>query len=94
MHPLVALLIPVLMPAAASAGVEPLHFLIYMVACLAVGLATPPVGTCLFATAYVSGVPTPKLVKAALPFYAVNAVVLVLVAAFPQIVMWPVEWLT
>ncbi len=88
------MLIPVLMPAAASAGVEPLHFLIYMVACLAVGLATPPVGTCLFATAYVSGVPTPKLVKAALPFYAVNAVVLVLVAAFPQIVMWPVEWLT
>lgn len=88
------MLIPVLMPAAASAGVEPLHFLIYMVACLAVGLATPPVGTCLFATAYVSGVPTPKLVKAALPFYAVNALVLVLVAAFPQIVMWPVEWLT
>ncbi|WP_174802893.1 TRAP transporter large permease [Martelella limonii] len=88
------MLIPVLMPAAAAAGVEPLHFLIYMVACLAVGLATPPVGTCLFATAYVSGVPTPKLVKAALPFYAVNAVVLVLVAAFPQIVMWPVEWLT
>lgn len=88
------MLIPVLMPAAVAAGVDPLHFLVYMVACLAVGLATPPVGTCLFATAYVSGVPTPKLVAASLPFYAVNAVVLVLVAAFPQIVLWPVEWLT
>jgi tripartite ATP-independent transporter DctM subunit len=88
------MLIPVLMPAAVAAGVDPLHFLVYMVACLAVGLATPPVGTCLFATAYVSAVPTPKLVAASLPFYAVNAVVLVLVAAFPQIVLWPVEWLT
>ena len=88
------MLIPVLMPAAVAAGIAPLHFLIFMVASLAVGLATPPVGTCLFATAYVSGVPTSQLVRASLPFYAVNAVVLVLIAAFPQIIMWPVEWLT
>ncbi len=88
------MLIPVLMPAAISAGVHPMHFLIYMVTCLAVGLATPPVGTCLFATAYVSKVPTPQLIKAALPFYIVNLVVIVLVAAFPQIVMYPISWLT
>lgn len=88
------MLIPVLMPAAISAGVHPMHFLIYMVTCLAVGLATPPVGTCLFATAYVSKVPTPKLIKAAIPFYIVNLVVIVLVAAFPQIVMYPISWLT
>jgi tripartite ATP-independent transporter DctM subunit len=88
------MLIPVLMPAAVAAGVEPMHFLIYMVACLAVGLATPPVGTCLFATAYISKVPTPRLVAAAMPFYVVNLVVLVMVAAFPEIVMLPVRWLT
>jgi tripartite ATP-independent transporter DctM subunit len=88
------MLIPVLMPAAISAGVHPMHFLIYMVTCLAVGLATPPVGTCLFATAYVSKVPTQTLIKAAVPFYIVNLVVIVLVAAFPQIVMYPISWLT
>jgi tripartite ATP-independent transporter DctM subunit len=88
------MLIPVLMPAAISAGVHPMHFLIYMVTCLAVGLATPPVGTCLFATAYVSKVPTQTLIKAAVPFYIVNMVVIVLVAAFPQIVMYPISWLT
>lgn len=88
------MLIPVLMPAAISAGVHPMHFLIYMVTCLAVGLATPPVGTCLFATAYVSKVPTQTLIKSALPFYVVNLVVIVLVAAFPQIVMYPISWLT
>ncbi len=88
------MLIPVLMPAAISAGVDPMHFLIFMVACLAVGLASPPVGTCLFATAYVSKVPTEKLAVATMPFYAINILVLVFVAGFPQIVLWPMELLT
>ncbi|MGR3590483.1 MAG: TRAP transporter large permease [Limimaricola soesokkakensis] len=88
------MLIPVLMPAAMTAGVHPMHFLIFMVASLAVGLASPPVGTCLFATAYVSKVPAEKIVIAALPFYAINIIVLLLVAALPQIVLWPMAWLT
>ena len=88
------MLIPVLMPAAVQAGVHPMHFLIFMSASLAIGLATPPVGTCLFATAYVSKLPIPALIRAALPFYAINIVVLILVAAFPQIVLWPMELLT
>lgn len=88
------MLIPVLMPAAVQAGVDPMHFLIFMAASLAVGLASPPVGTCLFATAYVSKLPMQVLVRAALPFYAINIFVLILVAAFPQIVLWPVALLT
>lgn len=88
------MLIPVLMPAAAAAGVSELHFLIFMTASLAVGLATPPVGTCLFATAQVSKVPVERLVMASLPFYAINIAILVLIAAFPQIVLAPANWLT
>jgi tripartite ATP-independent transporter DctM subunit len=88
------MLIPVLMPAAVLAGADPMHFLIFMSACLAVGLATPPVGTCLFATALVSRVPIPRLVKAAVPFYIINISVLVLLAAVPDIVLLPVRLLT
>lgn len=88
------MLIPVLMPAATSAGVDPLHFLIFMVASLAVGLASPPVGTCLFATAQVSRVPVERLVIAALPFYVINIMVLVVIAALPQVILWPAAWLT
>ncbi len=88
------MLIPVLLPAAVQAGVNPLHFVIFMAVGLAIGLATPPVGTCLFATAYISKVPIERLARAAVPFYAVNIVVMVLVAFFPQIVLWPAEWLT
>ena len=88
------MLIPVLMPAAVQAGVDPMHFLIFMTAALAVGLASPPVGTCLFATAYISRLPLQDLIRAALPFYAINILVLVAVAAFPQIVLWPIWLLT
>ncbi|SFQ07062.1 TRAP transporter large permease [Tranquillimonas alkanivorans] len=88
------MLIPVLLPAATAAGVEPLHFLIFMTASLAVGLASPPVGTCLFATAQVSKVPVERLVLAALPFYALNIAVLVLIAAVPEVVLAPARWLT
>lgn len=88
------MLIPVLLPAAVQLGVDPLHFVIFMAAGLAVGLATPPVGTCLFATSYISKVPVERLTLAAVPFYIVNIVVLVLVAFFPQIVLWPADWLT
>jgi TRAP-type C4-dicarboxylate transport system permease large subunit len=35
-----------------------------------------------------------QIVRAALPFYAINVAVLVLVAAFPQIVLWPIWLLT
>ena len=83
------MLIPVLLPAATQAGVHPLHFLVFMCVALAIGLASPPVGTCLFATAQVSKVPIERLTVATMPFYIINILTLVLVAAFPQIVLFP-----
>jgi len=83
------MLIPVLLPAATQAGIDPLHFLVFMCVALAIGLASPPVGTCLFATAQVSKVPIERLTIATMPFYAVNIITLVIVAAYPEIVMVP-----
>jgi tripartite ATP-independent transporter DctM subunit len=83
------ILIPVLMPVAVTVGADPLHFVVFLVTGLSMGLATPPVGTCLFATAQISGVRIERLAMAGLPFYAVNVVVLILVALVPEIVLWP-----
>ncbi|MBU4529512.1 MAG: TRAP transporter large permease [Hoeflea sp.] len=88
------MLIPVMMPAAVLAGVDPLHFVVFMTACLAVGLASPPVGTCLFAAAQVARIPVERLTLATVPFYILNILVLVAVAAFPEIVLWPARILT
>ncbi|MFF1255043.1 TRAP transporter large permease [Pseudarthrobacter sp. NPDC058329] len=85
---------PVLMPAAVSAGVDPIHFVVFLVAALAVGLVTPPVGVCLFAASYVSGLPMEKIVKAAVPLYVVMVVAIVMLAIFPQLILWPADLLT
>lgn len=87
------ILIPVLLPVAVSVGINPLHFVVYLVTGLSLGLATPPVGTCLFATAQISGLSIERLVRAALPFYACSIVVYLLTGIFPEIVLLPIRLL-
>ncbi len=85
------LLVPVLTPAAVAVGLDPIHFLVFMVMALSVGLTTPPVGVCLFAASYVSGLSIERIARAAVPFYVVLLVFLVLIALVPAIVLWPVS---
>jgi TRAP-type C4-dicarboxylate transport system permease large subunit len=87
------ILIPVLLPVAISVGINPLHFVVYLVTGLSLGLATPPVGTCLFATAQISGIPIERLVRAAMPFYGCSVVIYLLTAIFPEIVLLPIRLL-
>lgn len=90
----ILLTVPVLMPAAMSAGVDPIHFVVFLVAALSIGLVTPPVGVALFATSYVSKLPMEVIVKAAVPHYAVMAVAIVVLAVFPALITWPAQLLT
>ena len=85
---------PVLMPAAVAAGIDPVHFVVYLVAALTLGLVTPPVGVSLFATSYVSGLPMEKIVKAAAPHYAVMVAAVLILAVFPQLILLPAQVLT
>lgn len=88
------ILVPVLLPAVKAVGIDPLHFVVYLVAALSMGLATPPVGSCLFATAQISKVSIERLSIAATPMYVVNIVVLIMIAIWPWIVLAPARWLT
>ncbi|WP_219417542.1 TRAP transporter large permease subunit [Pseudonocardia nigra] len=90
----ILILVPVLMPTAIGVGIDPIHFVVFLVACLSLGLVTPPVGMCLFATSYVSGLSIERIAKAAKPHYVVMLVALVLLAVVPQFTLWPVELLT
>ncbi|WP_340108297.1 TRAP transporter large permease [Pikeienuella sp. HZG-20] len=85
------ILIPVLFPVAVSVGIDPLHFIVFLVTGLSLGLATPPVGVCLFATAQISGLPIEKLVRVSLPFYACSMVIYLSIAIFPEIVLLPIR---
>ena len=75
---------PLLLPLAVSAGYDPLHFGVIMVANLALGLITPPVGACLYVGSVISGLPVERLIKEVYPFYIVLLLGLVGIILIPQ----------
>ncbi|MFT4640469.1 MAG: tripartite ATP-independent transporter DctM subunit [Verrucomicrobiales bacterium] len=91
--PAILLLTPVFLPAMLAAGVSPLVFGVVLVTGLAVGACTPPVGNCLNVCSIISGLRIGQIFKAALPFLGANVLTLLLIAVFPQLVLWLPSWL-
>ncbi len=86
--PAILLLTPIFLPVATQAGISPTLFGVVFVAALAVGACTPPVGNCLNVCSLISGQRIGVIFYGALPFLAANLVVLVLIALFPELVLW------
>ncbi|MBS3933311.1 MAG: TRAP transporter large permease [Truepera sp.] len=87
------ILIPVLMPTVIGVGIDPIHFVVFFVFALSIGLTTPPVGVCLFAASLVAQLRIETVAKATLPFYATAILMLIIIAMFPAIVLWPAQLL-
>ncbi len=88
MAPLILITTPILLPVASSIGMDPIHFGVVLILCLAIGLVTPPVGTVLFVGSAIGKVSIEKVSKAMLPFYAAMILLLVIVAFFPNLVLF------
>jgi TRAP-type C4-dicarboxylate transport system permease large subunit len=84
----ITILVPVLLPIAVSAGIDPVHLGIVLILNLMLGLLTPPVGMVLFVLSEVSGVSFERCVKATLPFLVPLIIVLLLITFIPQIALW------
>lgn len=91
--PAILILGPVLAPVFIGLGVDPVHFALVMCVNLTVGLATPPMGLVLFVASSVSGERVENIVKAILPFLAVEVVVIFLITYFPALVLTLPRWL-
>lgn len=81
----IIILAPTLLNVATQVGIEPLHFGMIMVLNMAVGLLTPPLGVCLFVICGVTKLDLAYVIKAVLPFIAVELAVLLLVTYVPGI---------
>jgi tripartite ATP-independent transporter DctM subunit len=86
--PGILLLTPVFLPAAVQLGISPIQFGVTLVAALAVGACTPPVGNCLNVCAAVTGFRIGMIFRGALPWLIGNVIVLVLITLFPQLILW------
>jgi C4-dicarboxylate transporter DctM subunit len=80
--------VPVLLPVATAAGVDPIHFGMVCVIASAIGHITPPVGLCLFVGMAISGLSMEKLVKPLAPFLAAIVAALVCVAYLPEVTLF------
>ncbi len=82
------LLVPILLPAAQSWGIDPLLFTVMAMINLNIGLVTPPVALCLYMAADIAKRRAETVFVAALPFLAVMILVLLLVTYVPSFTMF------
>ena len=82
------ILVPILVPAVMSLGIDPVHFGLVMVLNLMIGLITPPVGVVLYIVSDIAKIPFEQTVRATAPFLIPLVVVLLLVTFVPSLVMF------
>ncbi|WP_067730369.1 TRAP transporter large permease [Oceanobacillus damuensis] len=88
MAPLILIATPILLPVAINVGMDPVHFGVLLILCLAIGLITPPVGTVLFVGSAIGKISIEKATKGLLPFYAVMILMVLVVAFVPGLILW------
>ncbi|WGG46513.1 TRAP transporter large permease subunit [Rossellomorea sp. DA94] len=81
-------LTPILLPIVVAVGVDPVHFGVILVANLAIGFITPPLGVNLFVASSVGGVRFEKIAWAIIPFLVSMFICLLVITFFPPLSLW------
>ncbi len=82
------ILIPILTPAAAQFGIDPVHFGLIFVLNLMIGTITPPVGVVLFVTSKIAGITFEAMSRAIVPWLIPLLAVLAAVTLWPPLTTW------
>jgi tripartite ATP-independent transporter DctM subunit len=86
--PAILLLGPILVPLAASIGLDPVQLGLIMVLNLGIGLYTPPIGTTLFISASIARSSLHDTTRELWPFFAVAMLVLLAVSYIPALTIY------
>lgn len=84
----IVILTPILLPVVMAVGVDPVHFGVVLVANLAIGFVTPPLGVNLFVTSSVGKIKFEKITIAVIPFIITMIICLALITLIPQMSTW------
>lgn len=79
--------VPMLLPAAAALGVDPVHFGVVVVVNMMIGLVTPPFGMLLFVTHALTGIPIRDMLREGWPFGLALLVLLLAITLWPELVL-------
>jgi len=81
----IMILTPVLLPIMYNLGVDPVHFGVVMVATLAIGFQTPPLGENLFVASGIGGASIEDISVKAIPFAIMSVIAIFIIAYVPDI---------
>ncbi|MEH6648678.1 MAG: TRAP transporter large permease [Motiliproteus sp.] len=84
----ILVIVPLLVPACRELGVDLIHFGVIAVVNLMIGLITPPYGVLLFVINGTTKIPLASIIKEVVPFIGVLLVALVVMTAFPDLVLF------
>ena len=84
----ITILTPVLLPMVVNIGVDPVHFGIFMILNLMIGLLTPPVGMVLYVLSRVAKMPFEECARATAVFIIPLVIVLIMVTFIPALSLW------
>lgn len=84
----VVLTTSIIMPMVLEVGIDPIWFGIYLVLVVEMSQITPPVGFNLFVIQGLTGIDILRIAKAAMPFFFLLLLAVVLITLFPQIVTY------
>ena len=90
---LLILLTPILVPMMKMLGVDLVHFGVVMVLNLMIGVATPPVGMCLFVVSEANNIKLERLMREVIPWVMPLIIVLFLITYWPGLVLTVPNWL-
>ena len=85
---ILVILTPILMPVIYSLGVDPVHFGVFYVLNLMIGLITPPVGIVMYVTCGIADVKMKDFIKNIYPFWIALIILLIIITLVPKIVLW------
>jgi C4-dicarboxylate transporter, DctM subunit len=80
--------VPIFIPTANALGIDLVHFGVVVVVNIMIGLLTPPYGLLLFIIANMTKQPLSAIVREAAPFIFMALVVLAIITAVPESVLW------
>lgn len=81
----IVILTPILLPIVVEIGIDPVHFGIILVANLAIGYITPPVGVNLFVASAIGKTSIENVIRGILPFFIALIVSLIVITYFPSL---------
>jgi C4-dicarboxylate transporter, DctM subunit len=86
--PIILIFTPIFMPLAEQLDIPVVAFMVTMVFAAAMGLASPPCGSCLWVGAAIGEIQVERFTRELIPFLTAMTAILALIAYWPEVVTW------